>query len=298
MEKIYELLNIEKLDEAKQDELKIMIETLIESKVAEKVQTKLDEGLETAKTEMIEQLEEKFENYKEDLVTKFSNFVDDILKEELVLPENIVEYARLGEQYHGLVEQFKVKLAIDEGVLDDEVKGLLKEAKDKIIELQKEKDSMIAEKLDLEVNNEKMSTKAYLMEKCEGLTDPQTKHICLVLEGADKEEIDKKFDILVKGSTKIEEEEEEFETMDCPECGEEIKADSKKCPKCEASLEKKEDDDDDDDKKKKKKDEDDEDGDDDKKKKKKKSKAEADDEKIDENSQMSQWKTILRNGTF
>ena len=45
MDKIYELLNIEKLDEAKQEELKTVIETLIESKVAEKVQVKLDEGL-------------------------------------------------------------------------------------------------------------------------------------------------------------------------------------------------------------------------------------------------------------
>jgi len=287
MEKIYELLNIEKLDEAKQEELKTVIETLIESKVAEKVQVKLDEGLETAKTEMVEQLEEKFDNYKEDLVTKFSNFVDDILAEELVLPENVVEYARLGEQYQELIEQFKVKLAIDEGVLDDEVKGLLKEAKEKIVELQKEKDSLIAEKLDLEVNNEKMSNSQYLMEKCEGLTDPQTKHISLVLEGADKEEIDKKFDILLKAlNVKVDEKEEKFETIDCPECGEEIKAGLSECPECGAKLDKKDESDDDND-------------DDDKKKKKSKTEADnKDKKKVDENTQMGQWLGVLKSKTF
>lgn len=284
MDKIYELLNIEKLDEAKQEELKTVIETLIESKIAEKVQVKLDEGLETAKSDMVEQLEEKFENYKEDLVTKFSNFVDDILKEELVLPENVVEYARLGEQYQDLIEQFKVKLAIDEGVLDDDVKGLLKEAKEKIIELQEEKDEIVAEKLDLEVENEKMSNHQYLIEKCDGLTNSQTKHIMLVLEGADKEEIDKKFDILVNGATTINEKDEK---MDCPECGKEIPADSKKCPECGADLSKDENADDD------------YDGDKKKKTNEKKSKTETDDIlNENKNNQMNQWKSILRNGTF
>ena len=231
MDKIYEILSIDKLDEAKQTELKTEIETLIESASV----TKANEMLSEEKEKMVEELETKFEDYKDDLVTKFSNFVDDILQEEMTLPENIVEFARLGEQYHDLIEQFKTKLAIDEGVLDTETKNVLREAKNEILKLKKEKDVLTSESLTLKVTNDKLSNEKYLSEKCSGLTSTQETHVRQVLEGYDKAEIDKKFDILVKSFGDVNEEEEK-DMMECPECGAEIKKDSKECPECGTKL--------------------------------------------------------------
>ena len=232
MDKIYEMLSIEKLDEAKQTELKTAIETLIESKAV----TKANELAEVKKEEMVTELETKFEDYKDDLVSKFSNFVDDILVEEMELPENIVEFARLGEQYHDLINQFKIKLSIDEGVLDAEVKNLLKEAKDEILKLQKEKDILTSESLTIKNTNYKLTNESYLSEKCKGLTKIQESHVKQVLEGYDKKEIDKKFDILVK-SLKVDEKDDE-DMMECPECGVEIKKGLDECPECGTTLKK------------------------------------------------------------
>jgi len=281
MDKLFEMLGVEKIDKAKQEELKTTIETLIESKVAEKVEEKLEASLEEAKQLQIEKMEEKFEEYKEDLVEKFSNFVDDIIDEEISLPDNVIEFARLGETYHDLIESFKVKLAIDEGVLDEEVKTLVRESRDEIIDLKKTQDKILAEKMDLEISSTKLMNEHYLMTKCEDLTPKQKKHIKAVLEGANKEEIDKKFDILLSSFTgkSVNEEDEEFETKECPNCGEEIPKDAKKCPECDTNLSKDDDNDDDD-------------------KNESRSRSETNDILNENNSLKAQWLKTLQNKKF
>lgn len=219
------MLGITKLDEETQKKLINELETIIAAKAAEKAA----ELLVTEKEKLVSEMETKFDNYKEDITSKFSNFLDDILNEELVIPQNVLEFAKLGEEYKPLIESFKVKLAIDEGVLDNEVKSLLKEAKDEIIKLTEEKDKLTAVKLDYEVKNAKITNENYLLNKCEGLTVKQKSKVFAVLEGAGKEEIDKKFDILLK----LNESTEEFETKECPECGIEVKEDATICPECE-----------------------------------------------------------------
>ncbi|NIQ07682.1 MAG: hypothetical protein GWO20_18795, partial [Candidatus Korarchaeota archaeon] len=106
--------------------------TIIDTKANEIAESKVEEALVSEKEKLVEEFEEKFEDYKEDVTSKFSNFVDGILEEEMVIPEKIVRYARLGELYEDLIDQFKVRLAIDEGLLDAEVKGMLGEAKEEI----------------------------------------------------------------------------------------------------------------------------------------------------------------------
>lgn len=235
MDKIFEMLGIEKLDEDKQAKLKDELETIILAKAQDKV----DELVKVEKEKIVEEMETKFESYKEEITSKFSNFVDDILDEELVIPQNVLEYAKLGEEYKPLIESFKVKLAIDEDVLDKEVKNILKEAKDEIIKLTTEKDELVSEKLNLELENEKIVNENYLLTKCDGLTPKQKTKIMSILEGASKEEIDKKFDVLVK----LNETTENFKTKECPECGAEVDEKLDTCPECEYSfVEKKSDD--------------------------------------------------------
>jgi hypothetical protein len=195
MEKLLEMLGLEKLDEKEQEAIKEKLETLIELKAKEAV----DEMLQTEKDKLIEQYEEKFDAYKEDITSKFSNFVDEILDEQMTIPDKVLEYARKGELYADLIEQFKVRLGVDEGLLDEEVKALLKEAKSEITDLRKSLDEEIAKKLETQSDAQELAAELYVRKKCDGLTVEQSTHVMQMLEGVkDRNEIDRKFEVIVE----------------------------------------------------------------------------------------------------
>jgi hypothetical protein len=191
--KILELLGANKLDEAVQTELSEKIAEIIEVKAKELSQEQLDE----MKKELIEEYEKKFDEYKEDVTDKFSNFVDGVLESEMQIPGEIVEFARKGQLYHDLIEQFKVRIAVDQGLLDEETKSILGEAKDEIVKLRESNDDTIKENLELRSDAQELAARVYLYEKCEGMTENQRKHVFSILEGiTDKDEIDRKFEIV------------------------------------------------------------------------------------------------------
>ncbi len=206
--KVLEMLGVDKLDESKQTEVQETLTTIIEAKAQEVAATKVEEGLVTEKEKLVEEFETKFEDYKEDVTSKFSNFVDSILEEEMVIPEKIVRYARLGELYEDLIDQFKVRLAIDEGLLNDEVKGILKEAKDEITTLRGDVNELTGTKLQLEQDAKEMATHIFLRKKCDGLTESQKTSVLNIFEGSSQDNIEQKFDVVVESiSTKINEDE-------------------------------------------------------------------------------------------
>lgn len=210
MDKILELLGLEKLDESAQTEIKEKLSDIIDVKARELSEAKLQEE----KDRLVEEYEEKFNEYKDDITSKFSNFVDSVLEEEMVIPDKVIEYARKGELYSDLIEQFKSRLAIDEGILDEEVKSLLKEAREEIISLRETLDEKTANELELQKDAQDMAAALYLRKKCDGLTESQKVRILEILEGiTDKEEIDRKFKVVLGTVTeeemKDEEEEEE-----------------------------------------------------------------------------------------
>lgn len=198
LEKILEMLGVEKIDESKQSEVKDALETIIEAKASQIANKKVEESLNVEKEKLVEEFENKFEDYKEDVTSKFSNFVDSILEEEMVIPEKIVKYARLGELYEDLIDQFKVRLAIDEGLLNNEVKGMLGEAKGEIEKLRDEVNELTGQKLQLEKDAKDLATHVYLRKKCDGLTEGQKTSVMNILEGASKDDIDKKFGIVLE----------------------------------------------------------------------------------------------------
>ena len=276
MKKFLEMLGINELSESKQDELKETLQTVIESKASEIAESKVEELLKEKKEELVEHYEDKFDKYKDDITSKFSNFVDSVIDNEMVIPESVIKYAHLGELYEGLIEQFKVRLAIDEGMIDEEVKDMLKEAKDEISGLRSELDESKGKILDYEKDTSEMAAHIYLRRKCDGLTESQSNHMISMLgDEVIKENIDKKFDIILKTSTLLEDKDgdgdkdkdgdgdkdkdgdkSDLKEMECPECGEtsSIKeGDDNKCPECGAKMgavKEKSDKDDDDDKKK------------------------------------------------
>ncbi len=198
IDKILEMLGVEKLDESKQTDIKETLQTIIEAKAAEMSVEKVNESLKVEKEKLVEEFEQKFETYKEDVTSKFSNFVDSILEEEMTIPERVMKFARMGELYEDLIDQFKIRLALDEGLLDKEAKIVIKEAKEEITKLRDELNESIGKNLDLEKDARELATNIYLRQKCDGLTESQKTSVMSILENASREEIDKKFDVIIE----------------------------------------------------------------------------------------------------
>lgn len=194
-DKILGVLQAKKLDESDQEEIKKQLQSIVELEATRMV----SESLETEKERLVEEYEDKFEDYKKDITSKFSNFVDSVLDEELTIPDRVLEYAYKGELYEPIIEGFKQRMAIDEGLLDDEVKDILKEAKEEIVNLRKELNESYQEVLEVKEDAKAMASELYIRKKVEGLSEDKKESIMSLLEGVtDKGEIDRKFAILVE----------------------------------------------------------------------------------------------------
>ena len=269
MDRILELLGANKLNEDTQKQLKEKLQTIIEVEGKKLSESTLQEE----KDKLVEDMEKKFDDYKQEITGKFSNFVDTVLEGEMKIPEKIVEFAKKGELYHDLIEQFKVRLGVDQGLLDEEVKSLLKEAKTEIQSLRKDLDKNIAENLELKSDAQELAAEVYLFQKCEGLTEAQRKHVFTILQGVtDRDEIDRKFQVIADS--------ERFDPVNVGDAeGEKVikKQKKKSDPKsAEDQVEEQDEDDDDDDEDKKKKKKEDEEG---------KGKAELEEEDDDEDDE-------------
>ena len=219
MDKLLKMLGLDTLDESKQSELKEKVNSIIDVKVTEQVTEKISEKEKALKEDLTESYEKKFDTYKDEITEKFSNFVDEILDQELVIDPKIIEFARKGELYEDLIEQFKTRLAIDEGILDTEVKEILSEARDEIKSLKDEVNLKTDESLTLKVENNKFKITTYLSEKVKGLPIKDAEKVVLMLEDeTDTGIIDKKFETIKESilnkETVLTEEEKEAEKVE------------------------------------------------------------------------------------
>ena len=226
-------LKTELLTEEQQAEIQQKIQDLVDIQVG----IKLNEALDKEKEDLIAVYEEKFEDYKLDITSKFSDFVDTILEQELEIPEEITEYARKGELYGDLIEEFKVRIGIDEGAMSEEARDLLKEARDEILGLREEINESINESMEAKSDAKAFAAELYKRSKCDGLTEAQRKNVMRLLEGIDKtEDIDRKFEIIVNHYLN-EKESEEDDTCVCPDCGEKtVSSNTNECVDCGAKL--------------------------------------------------------------
>ena len=234
LDKIYESLGLEKLDESKQNEIKQYLEETIDLKAKEKA----DEKIEEEKEKLVEKYEEKFNEYKEDVTSKFSDFVDNIMESELQIPEKVQEYAKIGERYQPIIEKLKVMLAIDEGQFDEEAKDLIKESRDELVKMKDKINNLTSENMELKKDAEEMAAHIYLRKKCDGLTESKKERVMKLLEDVtSKEEIDRKFKLVTEGYKDSEINEK---TMYCSECGEEVEINEDDneatCPECGGEL--------------------------------------------------------------
>lgn len=198
MNDIFELLGIKALNEEDQEKVKQKLQDIIDLKVNEQVATKLDEE----KSALVEKYEEKFddftENYKQELVEHLSTFIDKIIEKELVIPDMVVEWARKGELYHQVMETLKTRMAIDEGMIDNEVKDMLKEAKETLDEKDEELNEAIGKNLEMEKDLRTLAAELYIRRQTDGLSEAKKIKAIELLSGVtDKEEIDRKLKIII-----------------------------------------------------------------------------------------------------
>jgi hypothetical protein len=243
LKEVLDMLGVDKLDESQQRSITEKLDLMIDVKSRERT----NELLREEKEALVEEYELKFEDYKKEITSKFSDFVDSVLDEELEIPEKVYEYAKKGELYSDLIDQFKIKLAIDENVLDEEVKSLLRESKEEILSLTEQVNGFIAKKMEMDNDVKIMASELYLRKKCDGLLESQkTKVMNLLGDVTDKKEIDKKFKYVVDNILHEEVEPGTEEpapevvpnTVVCPSCGA-IYSDEglTVCPKCGAKME-------------------------------------------------------------
>ena len=194
MEEILRLLkdNDGDLNEAEQI-IKKKIDDIVELKAKEMATEMLDEE----KAVLLEKYEKKFEDYKNELVEHLSNFIDKII-DEMEIPDYIVEWARKGELYDDVIETLKTRMAIDEGLIKKEVKTLLHEAKDALAEKDAKINKLISENLEKEADLRTLAAELYVRSKTDGLNESTKLKALNLLAGiTDKEEIDRKLDIII-----------------------------------------------------------------------------------------------------
>lgn len=221
MDKILELLNVKALNEEDQEAIKQQLNDIIDLKVKERVA----EELEAEKAALVEKYEVKFddftEDYKKDLVEHLSTFIDKIIEKELVIPEMVVEWARKGELYHDVIETLKTRMAIDEGMIEDEAKDMLREAKDALDEKDEKLNEAIGKNLEMEKDLRLMAAELYIRKQTDGLSeDKKAKAINLLSGTTDIDEIDRKLKIII--GAKEEEVSEEKETKEVTTVNEDI----------------------------------------------------------------------------
>lgn len=118
------------------------------------------------------------------------------IEEMQYIIQDLMQYKSKGELYEDIINQLKVRLSVDAGLLDEEVKSLLKEAKEEIERLKTGINNIVAKNLDIKLDCQEMAAALYLFEKCEeyGIKGTQKKKVFRLLESVkDKEEIDTKF---------------------------------------------------------------------------------------------------------
>lgn len=119
--------------------------------------------------------------------------------------DKLRHYAEKGELYLPLIEQFKIRLSVDEGLLDEEVKNLLTDAKNEIIKIRSDMNTLIGENLEIKENCIIMAKQLYINEQLLKVKSKkarkQIKKLLLSCDGdvsfIDRKHIDNFFNVVI-----------------------------------------------------------------------------------------------------
>ena len=154
------------------------------------------EEIKALRTSKVEEVKKTVKQFEEGLVNKLDKYLEHKLKN--MIPQTLLEAQAKVEVYEPLVESLKNAFETKGIKIDDKGYAVLKEAKSEILSQKSKYDTVVKEKLDLEIASEKLLGKYLLKEKCEGLTSEQIKRVNILLEDASYDDIVKRFDTIRK----------------------------------------------------------------------------------------------------
>ncbi len=140
----------------------------------------------------VEQLEEQFETANDIIQDKCEKLISEFFSETLDLPKKIKKYAQIGMRYSGFINRLKTRVAIDEMVVDEEIKELFQMAKAEIQSLRREKSAILRDTAQTRKDIKNFKIQLYANEQIDLLkTENQKRKAKQLVEGANsKNKID------------------------------------------------------------------------------------------------------------
>lgn len=166
------------------EKVKILVESEIvklEDKAEEFCTKEVSERLKTEKTKLIKEYDEKLTKFEENIVEKLDLFLESEITSNI--SNEMIEKIAINETFRPIVEDIAKIFEEKYVALDTEGFGILKEAKEEIIKLEDSASSTIAEKMELQNENDKLKSGILFLEKTEGLTKTQKEKVLTLIEG-------------------------------------------------------------------------------------------------------------------
>lgn len=153
----------------------------LEDKAEEFCTMEVNERLKQEKQKLIKEYDNALENFENNIVEKLDMFLESEITSNI--SEEAIEKISINETYRPIVEDI-VKIFEEKYVsLDTEGYGILKEAKESIVKLEDDVSNTIAEKMELQTENDKLKSGVLFLEKTEGLTKDQKGKVLTMIEG-------------------------------------------------------------------------------------------------------------------
>lgn len=161
----------------------------LEEKAEEFCTLEVNERLKVEKENLIKEYDSKLELFESNIVDKLDLFLESEITKNI--SEEAIEKIAINETYRPIVEDI-VKIFEEKYVaLDTEGYGILKEAKEEIVKLEESVSETIAEKMELQIENDKLKSGVLFLEKTEGLTKEQKNKVLTLIEGKDYKDVKK-----------------------------------------------------------------------------------------------------------
>ena len=175
-----------------EEKVQILIDAktkFLEEKAEEFCTIEVNERLKTEKQKLIKEYDNALEKFENNIVEKLDMFLESEITSNI--SEEAINKIAINETYRPIVEDI-VKIFEEKYVaLDTEGYGILKEAKESIVKLEDEVSNTIADKMELQTENDKLKSGVLFLEKTEGLTKDQKGRVLTMIEGKSYKDVKK-----------------------------------------------------------------------------------------------------------
>ena len=166
------------------EKVNILVEaktTELEGKAEEFCVKEVNERLEVEKENLIKEYDEKLEKFENNIVEKLDLFLETEVTNNI--SDDMIKKIAINETYRPIVEDIQKIFEEKYVSLDTEGYGILREAKEEIVKLEEEVSNNIADKMELQTENDKQKSVILYLEKVEGLSKTHKEKVLTMIEG-------------------------------------------------------------------------------------------------------------------